>query len=592
MKIFKKLESMTDSSNKFAVIAILIWSAQLLNSRAYYVPYLLISIAAVISCIFNNHSPNNLLKNNNNHLPKLLISVFSSIFSLMITLSNYDLWSLSKFHSEIIYHILFFICGYIVFKNILNALLKKLPFFLWFPTNKTLSPSKAFIICFLSITIINCSALFLGFYPGILTPDSISQITQILSGNYSNHHPYYHTQIIKLFFMIGMLLFNNINAAVATYIVFQILFMSICFSLTISTMAHLKISNKILLLMSLFYALMPYHIMYSITMWKDIMFGGFVLLFITFIFRIFQNIGNKTVNYIFLFISSLGFCLFRSNGFFAFVMLTIFLFLLFKMEQRKMLFIFIAAIFLSTFMKYPILNYLNVKQPDTIEALSIPAQQIARVISENKPLTSDEKQLLEKVINVNEIPQKYKPYISDNIKNLVRKKGNQHLFKENKFEYLKLYVQLGIKYPLSYARGWIDETKGYWNAGYEYWRWSTGIHENNLEIKPEPLSQRANKYFNRYLSLFTRIQLLRIFLCIGLFVWINLLMLFINMYRKDKIGILISLPTIMIVLSLLIATPVFSEFRYLYAIFCALPMIITISLRNLSQELSEGNSNV
>ena len=592
MKILKKLESMTNPSNKFTVIVILLWSAQLLNSRAYYVPYLLISMVAIISYIFNNYFPNTISNNNDANRQKLLISVFSSIFSLMITLSNYDLWSLSKFHSKIIYYILFFICGYIVFKTILNALLQKLPFFILLSNNKTLSHIKIFFICFSAITIINCSVLFLGFYPGILTPDSISQITQILSGNYSNHHPYYHTQVIKFFFTIGMSLFNNINAAVATYSVFQILFMSMCFSLTLSTMAHLKISNKILLLIGLFYAFMPYHIMYSLTMWKDIMFGGFVLLLITCIFRILQNIGNIKINYIILFISSIGFCLFRSNGFFAFVILTIFLILLFKTEQRKMLLVFIGAIILSIFMKYPMLSYLNVKQPDTIEALSIPAQQIARVIVENKPLTTYEKQLLEKIIDINKIPQSYKPFISDNIKNSVRQKGNQNLLKENKFEYLKLYVHLGIKYPLSYARGWIDETKGYWNAGYEYWRWSTGIHKNTLEIKPEPLSQRANKYVNRYLSLFTRIQIFRIVLCIGLFVWINILMLFINIYRKDKLGILTSLPTIMITLSLLIATPVFAEFRYIYAIFCALPMIIIISLRELSQQKLEENSNV
>lgn len=393
MKILKKLESMTNPSNKFTVIVILLWSAQLLNSRAYYVPYLLISMVAIISYIFNNYFPNTISNNNDAHRQKLLISVFSSIFSLMITLSNYDLWSLSKFHSKIIYHILFFICGYIVFKTILNALLQKLPFFILLSNNKTLSPIKIFFICFSAITIINCSILFLGFYPGILTPDSISQITQILSGNYSNHHPYYHTQVIKFFFTIGMSLFNNINAAVATYSVFQILFMSMCFSLTLSTMAHLKISNKILLLIGLFYAFMPYHIMYSLTMWKDIMFGGFVLLLITCIFRILQNIANIKINYIILFISSIGFCLFRSNGFFAFVILTIFLILLFKTEQRKMLLVFIGAIILSIFMKYPMLSYLNVKQPDTIEALSIPAQQIARVIVENKPLTTYEKQL-------------------------------------------------------------------------------------------------------------------------------------------------------------------------------------------------------
>ena len=35
----------------------------------------------------------------------------------------------------------------------------------------------------------------------------------------------------------------------------------------------------------------------------------------------------------------------------------------------------------------------------------------------------------------------------------------------------------------SSIKTWIDQTKGYWNAGYEHWRWSLGIYENDLGIE-------------------------------------------------------------------------------------------------------------
>lgn len=587
MSIYEKLKQHPKCLNNFTIIAILYWSAQLLNSQAYYVPYLLISILSILSYIYNSKYIN-LLQSDINIYSKRLVIFFSIIFSLMVTLANYNL-------GRTVSLLLLFLTGFTVFQNILTAVIFKLQVWIWREEIKNYRPNKIFIISFLSIVFINLTIFFACFYPGILTPDSISQITQILSGNYSNHHPFYHTQVIKCLFTLGMYLFNDINAAVATYSVFQIIFMASCFALTLSTLSHIKVPSKILLLIGAFYALMPYHIMYSFTMWKDVMFGAFILLLITFIFRITQDIGNCYFNYISLFISSMGTCLFRSNGFFAFVLLTIFLFLLFKTKQQKMLIVFIIAILISVIMKYPVLGYLNVRQPDTMEALSIPAQQIARVVVEKRALTSNEKQLLEKVIDINEIPKKYKPFISDNIKNLVRQKGNQHLLKEKKNEYLNLYISLGLKYPTSYARAWIDETKGYWNSGYEYWRWSKGIKENKLGIKLTPLSEKANSFLNRYLNVFTKVQILRTVLCIGLFVWLNILMIFISLYRKDKIGILVTIPTIMVALSLLIATPVFSEFRYIYSIFCALPLISVIVLRpsiNKPINMTEENLNV
>ena len=89
--------------------------------------------------------------------------------------------------------------------------------------------------------------------------------------------------------------------------------------------------------------------------------------------------------------------------------------------------------------------------------------------------------------------------------------------------------------------------------------------------------------------MFTKIEILRIFLSIGFFVWVNLIILFISIYRKDNTGILVNIPIIAIVLSLLIATPVFSEFRYAYAVFCALPIIMTIALRPILKSVKKEN---
>lgn len=582
-------------AQSISAILILYFSSQLLNTDAYYMPYLLISILFFLSFAYNNKvgtDKNIIFKN---HFFTVIILTFSILFSCMITLSNYNLWHFSMFSTSIwnipyrLYKFLllcaFFTGGFIGFLNTFLTLSIKRNSLAWQRNNNRnkLSAKLAFFLSFISITIINCFILFSCHYPGNLTPDSLIQISQILSGQYSNHHPFYHTQIIRLCYIIGMRIFNDINASIALYSICQILFMAICFSFSASTLSHLKISIKIQLAIMAFYILLPYHIVYSMTMWKDVMFGGFVLLLIIFTFRCIYFIGNTKTNYIILIFSGIGTCLFRSNGFVSFILLVIAFLLIFRKKHKKLLLSFLFILITSFFLKYPVLNYLNVTQPDQIESLSIPAQQVARVIVEGKNLTDTEINLFSQIVDIEKIPERYTPYISDNIKNLIREKGAQDYLEKNKIDFLKAYLSLGIRYPGSYIRAWVDETKGYWNSGYDYWIWSTNIQDNSLGIKRTLLSENVKNFFDQYLNIFNDIQLLKPLLCIGLFVWIDLIMLFISLLRKDRLGIYFTLPIISIVFSLLIATPVYSEFRYIYAAFCSLPMIIIIVLRPLSK---------
>lgn len=576
-----------------SIVFMMFFSSQLLNSDAYYIPYLLITILIFLSFVYNK----NVFKNGYfiNKYFALLIIVFSLFFACMITLSNYNLWHLSMYSTSIwnipykLYKFLllcvFFGGSLIGFLNFFVALTSRQNLLIWKEKRNfiKLSPQLSFFLCFFLISIVNCFILFSCQYPGNLSPDSINQVSQILCNQYSNHHPFYHTQIIRLCYVIGMKIFNNINAAIALYSVFQILFMAICFSFVSNTLAHLKISIKIQVITIAFYLLMPYHIIYSMTMWKDIMFGGCVLLLITFIFRCIYLIGNVKINYIILIISGLGICLFRSNGFFAFIILGISFFFIFRKKYKKILLAFFLIIAISTFLKYPVLNHLNVIQPSKIESLSIPAQQIARVIVEGNQLTNKETKLLSQIVDIEKIPERYTPYISDNIKNLVREKGRLDLLEKYKFDFLKMYLLLGVKYPGAYIRAWVDETKGYWNAGYDYWIWNTEVQNNSFGIQRTILLKNVKNFFDQYLNIFTDIQLLKIFLCIGVFVWTDIILLFISLLRKDKLGCYSTFPILAIVLSLLIATPVYSEFRYIYAAFCSLPMIIVVVLRPLSE---------
>lgn len=95
----------------------------------------------------------------------------------------------------------------------------------------------------------------------------------------------------------------------------------------------------------------------------------------------------------------------------------------------------------------PVISAFHVIPVDTVEALSIPLQHIARIIVDEKPLTEEQIELIEKLAPVEEIKQAYRPTISDPVKNLIRRYDNQQAFSEYKWEYIKLWVSLAIQYP-------------------------------------------------------------------------------------------------------------------------------------------------
>ncbi len=595
------MTGMFDSKNlnKPGVIAaevavVLLWGFQLLSSEAYSVCYVLLLMLTFACIVDNCKNGETLFSNGRQRHDEVIISVFSILFACMVAFANHELWALAVLPDDfgygfrLCYHysmmILMLAGGFLAFKNIFIAFARYKERFVLRKAENTVDPRVAFAVSFGLLVVTRLIVLFSCQYPGELTPDSISQMNQLLSGNYSNHHPFYHTMVIKLFVMLGMHFFNDINAAVATYSVFQIIFTALSFAYAIKTMAMMKLSRTIVIVSTLFFVLMPYHIMYAMTMWKDIMFGCFVLLLITAFFRCLSNVGNRILNYIILMVSGIGTCLFRSNGFFAFVLLTLAFVAIWKKDNRRILVMFVAAIVVSFLMKHAVLAGLDVAQPDVIESLSVPVQQIARVVEEGCELEHWQRELLSNVIDIDKISENYTPGISDPIKKMVRQKGNQHLLIEQRGEYVKLYLSLGRAYPMVFLRAWIDQTRGYWNAGYEYWRWYTKVFENDLGIERTTNSTAIDLMLSEYLWLFTNIQGLRLFLSIGLFVWIDMLMLMKALLGKDKAGVFVSLPVLVIVASLLIATPVFSEFRYIYAAFCTLPMVMAITLRPLETQ--------
>ena len=557
----------------FAEIAAMIfWLARMRNSDAYYPPYLFpggMGIFCALLRITGKAKTYGMPKK----IDRIAAGILSACFSCAAAAANYPLfetiWDVPSL-------LLCLTGGFFAGWNLLLVLgssedaIRKLLF-----SGKAASPKSVFFFSASIIALIDGTVLFAAKYPGLLTEDSVSQIEQLMTGVYSNHHPFYHTIIIKGCIGLGLKLFGEINAAVALYSVFQILVMACTFGYVTATLSRMGLSKVLIVLFAAWYALLPCHILYSMTMWKDILFGSAVTCFLVTLFRMLKKIGNRSAAmWVLLVVSGLGSCLLRSNGWMTFAVSALLFCVLFFRKEKQLCLVFLGILLVSFIAKGPVLNALGVSKTDTIESLSIPAQQIARVIDEDKDgLTAEQRALLDKIIDVDHVHTYYAEFISNPIKDLVRATGDQEYLKTHRKEYLKLYLDLGLSHPKQYFEAWVEETKGYWNSGYDYWIAAEYMPENDYGIRSAVRSETLLSLVNRYEHVFRGWKLFQIFESIGFHMWMTAVFLFVSFLRRNKEAFFLFLPVVFYLGTLLIATPVFAEFRYIYAVFCIFPFL-------------------
>lgn len=448
---------------------------------------------------------------------------------------------------------------------------------LYQPSDK--KPMKHFPLCCFILCLICWLPYFLYQYPGIMTPDSINQFEQVLGViPYSNHHPFVHTMLIKLFYNIGLLFTSDMVIAISFYTFFQMCLLALSVFYFIQTLEQFEIRQGILIILTLFYALVPYHAVFSVTLWKDIPFATAVMLFSCSLLRIYKKINIP--NLLVFILSGIMLCLFRSNGWYGFLLCLPFLFYYYR-KQAKVIFPALAAILLSAvIVKYPVMNSLAVTQPDFIESLCIPTQQIAAVICNDRELTDAQLTLIENVIDLTYIKDLYNPTFADNMKELVRA-GNQDYLVAHKGEFFKLWAELGISYPMDYLKAYVNQTYGYWYPDSFYLVAEVeGISASSLGVSHTPLigGPIIVKAKEISIKLGSMVPIYSLLWSMGVAFWFFLFCIGNSWIREEKAKLVYYLPSFTLYLTVLIATPVATDFRYVYFMVFSLPFYLMVTL--------------
>ena len=416
--------------------------------------------------------------------------------------------------------------------------------------------------------------LLLVFYPGIITFDGNNQWQQVIDNNISNSHPFFSTYF--------QLILSKIWNTPTVVLIFQILFFSISWSIICNYVRNEKNDYKKQVVYTIFISFIPIISLYSITLWKDVIYSYYLMILAFFFYR-----GSKEeYNFSYFSISVISlFCTlifnYRHNGMIVSVLILITFLIIFlkkKIGYKKVLLLFICFIMLNGIIAIPKNYYLNknneekrdeVKKIGTLDGFII-WMYGAQIRANN--ISSDDLELLNNIIDVDEWNKIYDPYL---INSTTSADIDFNYFMDNKDEIYNLFIKYALKNPQTLALHYLKCDALLWSPisigyvySFDFTEWGPKYEFNNGERynyhRDIPEMTHTKSFIEDIISFLNK-KPFRVILyqpAIAMYIAIALLIGLVFTLKRKSI-ILVGLPMMYNILSLLLINPA-QDLRYVY----------------------------
>lgn len=512
-----------------------------------------------------------------------LLTVFGSSFEYL------DSWDY-VFHGPRQFLLAFIvIIGYaLLFYAVLKLFLKKLDEGISFSSvsSKGLKWIESHFYFTAFIVIFACwIPYFLIFYPGSVPHDGYAQLN-IFFGFWekSNAHPYFSTLFMGAIMSIGRII--NDNFGVFFFIVVQSLICSAIYALVCKKIRDLGMPLWMSIGTVAFYALVPMWPAYSQALTKDTLFYAFFALYVVLFIEILKN--REAVlyrNLIFFTVISLLVCLFRNNG--IYMLLPAGILLVFAMKKLNK--IKVATAVLAMFLIYQAFSMLalpamGVEKGPVREALSLPFQQTARYVRDHgDDVTEYEKQVIGKVLDYDNLAERYDPDTSDPVKN----SSNVNASDAEILEYLSVWKDMLLRHPGTYIQATINNTYCYYYPfenndimlAYQMYTKGPPISTGDLDIhyvNDKTVIDSAKQYAQYWLD-FPVISLLS---NPGFYTWVIIVLIAV-LLRRRKFAAMTALIAPLLNIAVCTASPVNGLLRYAMPLMACMPILIAFCFYEL-----------
>jgi hypothetical protein len=403
-------------------------------------------------------------------------------------------------------------------------------------------------------------AMFIAFFPAAMTPDSLSQWEQAKTQQFSDWHPVMFTWTIMFL--------TQIWDSPGIIALFQIALLSLTMGYMGYLMKRFNVHPVIIWGVLIFAAIMPTSAIFSIIIWKDVIYSVSLLFFSLMILLLVKTNGeeSKKASFLILFlVSSFVLVFFRHNGFPVFVITMFFTILMYRHAWKRLLPAALAIIVIHQIITGPVYTKLEVVGSDPQETLSIPTQQIANIVVNDGDMTEAQREYINRLMPLELWEEKYNPYAVDPIKFSWGDYDRWVIYNDWP-GYFKIWSQLVLQNPGLATEAFLNEASLVWQInqpadGYIN-RYVTNLYYGNefglvnKVIQPH-VTQAAAKYLK--VDSATEEFIWRP----ALYTFLTVLLFYVAYLRNNWRVWLILLPLALNTAAVTVAIPA-QDFRYLY----------------------------
>lgn len=436
------------------------------------------------------------------------------------------------------------------------------------------------------------------FNPGVMSYDSFNQLHQIATGRFYSKHPFFHTFIEMICI--------RIYASPASYCVFQIgvfsaMWMVICKYFR-KTQKHFYLQ----LIVTLIFSLIPLNAIYSITLWKDVLFSYF-LMFTCFLIKVLLD--RNEVGYGFIVVMSIVMACtaqLRHNGIIVILILLIVLAAYYYRKDKKLkLHITIPALTIVFILLIASLNVIydvDNTQNDVVDntqkdALEAKIEHMLSDYDLHLDLSDKDSSMVHKLISEAKIKKYYNKTFSDP----VYSRSNHSVYDNNKWDYIYIAAKYSILHPFHFVKYMFYSAPIVWDVTRDS-DWGGIIYKTDNDASKKNFYKQHNttaaagydnatiknsgkdfyEGFNKFLYDFKDNFITQtLFLSPALYMYLSIILLVaIQFITRSKTIYLVYLPNIINIVLVFLSTPI-QDIRYLYPNFLIfyLLIIIFISLK-------------
>lgn len=305
---------------------------------------------------------------------------------------------------------------------------------------------------------------FATYYPAIMAYDVIPQLDQIRVSGLTTHHPLIHTLLLKGCLALGELLSflpNADRAGLAFYSLIQMAVVAACFAYVYCFLRRRGVSKWLCYAFVLCAAVFPSHGMLAVSITKDTIYAALTMVFTVSAYELAVGEKNPEIGWWIRYgILTVLLLLFRNNSVYAWLVYVAAVAL--AGRKRPLSFQKICAFHGAVFLLYLCINGLMVQAVSATsstyarEMLSVPAQQIARVVQYHEEELTQEDLAAIAVVWGENLPE-YVPAIAD------RSKKDIEGDKETLRIFIGEWISLGLRYPGEYLQAFLLKNKGMWD---------------------------------------------------------------------------------------------------------------------------------